>query len=261
MADRDKILNYFKAGGDGELAVRLLDLAEQAAGSNKFRVSDFLDPHGINVAEIVAANYPAVRLETYGGFPNAERQKAAFISEQFPVNPDFSIVCFSVSWDKRYYHLGHRDVLGAFMGLGCKRELIGDIVMTEDGAQFTADRNFNNYIAGNLDKIGSATVTIKEIDASELEARQEEVKIIKATVANLRLDAVAAAAYGVSRSRMADEIKNQNVKVNWQDASNGAKAVKEGDVFSFRGRGRAEFSKVNGKTKKGRYSVELKRFI
>ena len=42
MADREKILRYFRAGGDEELAAKLLDLAEGAHRSRKFRVSDFL---------------------------------------------------------------------------------------------------------------------------------------------------------------------------------------------------------------------------
>ena len=44
MADREKILRYFKAGGDEQLAAKLLDLAEGANKSRKFRVSEFLDP-------------------------------------------------------------------------------------------------------------------------------------------------------------------------------------------------------------------------
>ena len=54
MADREKILRYFKAGGDEQLAAKLLDLAEGANKSRKFRVSEFLDPHAYNVAEIIA---------------------------------------------------------------------------------------------------------------------------------------------------------------------------------------------------------------
>jgi RNA-binding protein YlmH len=70
---------------------------------------------------------------------------------------------------------------------------------------------------------------------TELQAKEEKVKVISATVAALRLDAVAAAGYGTSRSRMAEEIKGQNVKVNWQDVKNAAQTVKAGDVLSFQG--------------------------
>ena len=90
---------------------------------------------------------------------------------------------------------------------------------------------------------------------------KEKVKVISATVAALRLDAVAAAGYGVSRSRMADEIKGQNVKVNWKEAKNAAQTVSEGDIISFRSRGRVEVAEIRGTTKKGRLSITLKRYI
>ena len=83
MADREKILRYFRAGGDEQLAAKLLDLAEGANKSRKYRVSEFLDPHAYNVAEIIVANFENIKLESYGGFKNAERVKVAFIAEDF----------------------------------------------------------------------------------------------------------------------------------------------------------------------------------
>lgn len=261
MADREKILRYFKAGGDEQLAAKLLDLAEGANKSRKYRVSEFLDPHAYNVAEIVAANFDNVRLETDGGFTNAERVKVSFISEDFFGQPDYGISCFLAAWDKRYYDLSHRDVLGAFMGSGCKRETLGDIVFVPEGAQFVVEKTLVNYLQGNLTQIGSAPVTLTEISREDLLQKEEKVKVINATVADLRLDAVAAAGYGVSRSRMADEIKGLNVKVNWKEAKKAAQSVNVGDVISFRGRGRVEIEEIKGTTKKGRISVTLKRFI
>ncbi len=261
MADREKVLRYFKAGGDEQLAARLLDLAEAAAKSGKFRVSDFLDPHAYNVAEIVAANYDNISLEADGGFAHAERRKAAFVAEGFYGSPDFGIACFAAAWDKRYYDLSHRDILGAFMGTGCKRETLGDIVYIPEGAQFVADQSIAAYLMGNLTKIGAAPVTLTVIGREELLQKEEKVKIISATVADMRLDAVAAAGYGVSRSRMADEIKALNVKINWKEAKKAAQPVNEGDVISLRGRGRVEVAEVRGLTKKGRTGVTLKRYI
>ena len=238
MADREKILRYFRAGGDEQLAAKLLDLAEGANKSRKYRVSEFLDPHAYNVAEIIVANFENIKLESYGGFQNAERVKVAFIAEDFYGTPDYGITCFLAGWDKRYYDLSHRDILGAFMGTGCKREALGDIVFVPEGAQFVAEKTLTNYLNSNLTQIGSAPVTLTEISADELLQKEEKVKVINATVADLRLDAVAAAGYGVSRSRMSDEIKSLNVKLNWKEAKKAAQSVNEGDVISFRGRGR-----------------------
>lgn len=261
MADREKILRYFRAGGDEQLAAKLLDLAEGANKSRKYRVSEFLDPHAYNVAEIIAANFDNIKLETDGGFLNAERVKVAFVSEDLFGQPDFGISCFLAAWDKRYYDLSHRDVLGAFMGSGCKREALGDIIFVPEGAQFVVEKTLVNYLQGNLTQIGSAPITLTEIAKDDLLQKEEKVKVINATVADLRLDAVAAAGYGVSRSRMADEIKGLNVKVNWKEAKKAAQAVNVGDIISFRGRGRVEVEEIKGTTKKGRISVTLKRYI
>ena len=82
---------------------------------------------------------------------------------------------------------------------------------------------------------------------------------IRATVASLRLDSVAAAGFGVSRTQMTEEIQAEKVKVNWKDAKNASQNVKAGDIISFRGRGRVEVVEITGQTKKGRRGVLLKR--
>ncbi len=261
MADREKILRYFKAGGDEQLAAKLLDLAEGANKSRKYRVSEFLDPHAYNVAEIIAANFENIKLASDGGFANAERVKVAFVADDFYGQPDFGMAYLLAAWDKRYYDLSHRDILGAFIGTGCKREALGDIVFVPEGAQLLVEKSLVNYLTGNLTQIGAAPVTLKELAREELLQKEEKVKLINATVADLRLDAVAAAGYGVSRSRMADEIKSLNVKVNWKEAKKAAQPVNAGDVISFRGRGRVEVEEIRGTTKKGRISVTLKRYI
>ena len=261
MADREKILRYFKAGGDEQLAAKLLDLAEAAHKSRRYRISEFLDPHAYNVAEIIVANFDNVKLDTFGGFNNAERVRAAFVAEDFYGKPDFEIACYQAAWDKRYYDLSHRDVLGAFMGTGLKREALGDIVFIPEGCQFVVDKALVNYLNSNLTQIGSAPVSLTEITAEELLQKEEKVKVINATVADLRLDAVAAAGYGISRSHMSEEIKALNVKLNWKEAKKAAQSVAEGDVISFRGRGRVEVAEIKGTTKKGRISVTLKRYI
>ena len=127
--------------------------------------------------------------------------------------------------------------------------------------QFVVEKTLVNYLTSNLTQIGAAPVSLTAITPEDLLQKEEKVKVINATVADLRLDAVAAAGYGVSRSRMADEIKSLNVKVNWKEAKKAAQPVVEGDTISFRGRGRVEVAEIRGTTKKGRISVVLKRFI
>ncbi len=260
MADRDKIVRYYRASGEEEIAIRLLDAAEAAIRNRKYKVSEFLDPFASSVAETIAAHYERLNLVLEGGYQGAERLKAAFVSEDFKGEIDFEIEAIGVAWDKRYYQLSHRDVLGALMALGIRRETFGDIVMTAFGCQILAGQKQTEYILANLTQIGSAPVSLTRISLSEILGREEKIKEIRTTAASLRLDVVAAAGFGVSRTKMAEDITAKKLKINWQEAKSSSQIVKPGDVFSMRGRGRVEFCEVLGQTKKGRISLVLKRF-
>jgi RNA-binding protein YlmH len=261
MGEREKILRYYQASGDGELAAKLLDLAEAALRNRKYKVTEFLDPFGYSIAETIAVHYERLELLASGGYDGAERVKATFVNEEFRGTPDFAIEVFSVKWDERYYQITHRDVLGALMGLGIKREIIGDIIMCGHGCQIIIDSSLSNFITQNFNKIGAAPIAISQINLSDIVPREEKVKEIKTTVASLRLDVIAAAGFGTSRSRMSEEIVAGKLKVNWQDAKNSAQPIKTGDIISMRGRGRVEVCEILGQTKKGRISMLLKRFM
>lgn len=261
MSEREKILRYYRASGDAELAARLVDLAENTARSRRYKVSEFLDPFGFSMAETVAAHFPRLKLEADGGFQGAERVKAAFIDEDFLGKADYGLAALEASVDVRYYEISHRDVLGAVLGLGLKREMIGDIIMTGRGCQIVCDAVMSEFISRNLTKIGAAAVELAPLELSAIAGREERVKEIRTTIASLRLDAVAAAGFSTSRTKMAGEIDADKVKVNWQDAKSAAQTIKAGDIISMRGRGRVEVCEVLGQTKKGRISILLKRFI
>lgn len=261
MGEREKIIRYYQASGDGDLAAKLLDLAEAALRNRRYKVTEFLDPFGYSIAETIVAHFERLELLSHGGYDGAERVKAVFMNEEFRGTPDFAFEVFAAKWDERYYRIAHRDVLGALMGLGIKREIIGDIIMCGNGCQIIIDSSLANFVTQNFSQIGAAPITISQINLSDIVPREEKVKEIKTTVASLRLDVIAAAGFGTSRSRMSDEVVAGKLKVNWQDAKNSAQSIKTGDIISMRGRGRVEVCEVLGQTKKGRISILLKRFI
>ncbi len=261
MSEREKILRYYRASGEGDLAARLLDAAESAQRNRKYKVSEFLDPHGYSIAETIGAHYENLKIIANGGYHGAERVKVLFVNEEFRGKPDATMEAVAVKWDERYYELTHRDVLGALMGLGIKREVVGDIIMCGHGCQIIVDSSLSGFILQDFKMIGAAPVTVAPLSLSEIAPREEKTKEIKTTVSALRLDVVAAAGFGTSRTTMSDEIAVGKLKVNWQDAKNSAKAIKVGDIISMRGRGRVEVCAVLGQTKKGRTSILLKRFM
>ena len=96
-------------------------------------------------------------------------------------------------------------------------------------------------------------------DLADIAPREERCKEIRATVASLRIDSIAASGFGSSRSRAAADIAADKMKLNWQPVKSASQTVKEGDIISMRGR--LEVAEVRGQTKKGRTVVVLKRYI
>ena len=259
---KERILRFYRGSEGEETAMRLLDLAEAVMKTARFRISPFLDPYGQEIAETICANCDGIQLDFDGGYVGAERQRAMLRHRDFAGTPDgFSISCVEAAWNGQFARLTHRDVLGAVMGLGIERELIGDILPAADTAKIICDAKIADFIVNNLTMIGAVGVKTVRGDVADIAPREERTKEIRATVASLRLDSIVAAGFGISRSRAADDIAADKVKLNWQSAASASKTIKEGDVLSMRGRGRVEVTEVRGQTKKGRTVVVLNRFF
>ena len=262
MKDREKILRYFEASGEeaGEMAKRLLDLAEAVDGGRPFAVSPFLSPFAVQIGMTIAAHTQTVSCQNNGGFHEAERVRIAFVRQDYDGPVDFGITALKVTWDARYRLLGHRDVLGSLMGLGIERDVFGDILMDGASAEILVDKKMVPWISENFKKIAMVPVTAVEMDLADVTPPKQEAKIVRATVASLRLDAVGAAGFGISRSKMASAIEGERVQVNWQTAKGASQAVKVGDVISYRGRGRIEIKELTGQSRKGRIGVLIDRY-
>ena len=230
MNDREKILRYYKNSGQEDAVAKLLDLAEGTVRSRKYRVSEFLDPAAFAAAETIAVQYDNIRLAESGGYEGAERRKAAFVHSDFMGTESFDITAVKFRWDNRYHELSHRDVLGSIMGSGIKRDVIGDILMRRDHCIVLTSPPIANYLLTSVVTIGAAQVSAEEMSLDEIPPREQKVKEIRTTVASMRLDVIAAAGFGTSRSKMANEIDVDKVKVNWKDVKSSSQAIKECDV-------------------------------
>ena len=261
METREKIIRYYK-GTEGEhMAVKLVDFAAQAVRNRKYKLTGFLTPFEQNMAETIANSLGDLHVEFDGGFVGAERQRAAFCHEDFEGTPVFEIAVIKAEWNGEFARLSHSDVLGSIMSLGVDREFIGDIIATKNFARIIVDKKICDYFVANLTKIGNTSVNTLADELENISPKEERVKEIKATVASLRADSIAAAGFGMSRSKAATEISAEKVKLNWQTVKNASQSIKEGDVLSMRGRGRLEVSEIRGQTKKGRIGILLKRFF
>ena len=128
------------------------------------------------------------------------------------------------------------------------------------GCQIVADAGIAEWLIQNFVKVAMVPVHVEEIPLSELTPPVKTPKEVKATVASLRLDAVGAAGFGISRNKMVQCVENQRTEVNWQMAKSASQTVKVGDVISIRGRGRMEIKEMTGISRKGRTGLLIHRY-
>lgn len=111
---------------------------------------------------------------------------------------------------------------------------------------------------------GDVLLTDEDIERKDTGAEAHparRVKVVKGTVARLRLDAVASLGFGMSRTAMAEEIRRGRVKVNGVQRLDPSFAVKPSDVMTLEGRGSVTLTGVAGETRKGRTLVNLEREV
>ncbi len=262
MLDKDTLLKRVTKNEDRLLASKILDKAMTSFKSRAPVYTDFLDPHQAKIVEALLSDSDEVNYMFDGGYPGAERVVAVFrpnfISDDETFVSPFKYVTLIPGGRDA---LTHRDYLGAVLGLGIRRDKIGDILVKDESCEIVVLGDISEYLKYNLSKVGNINVEIRIDENLKTGPSEVKVKEIKATVASLRLDSVASSGFGVSRSKMADYIKAERVSLNWEITNSITKLVKEGDTISIRGKGRVLVESVGGVTKKGRTCLILKKFV
>jgi len=76
VKDKEKLIRDFEASGNGGEARRMIDLAEQVQAGRPYRVTDFMSPAGLVIADAVKANFGGITIISSGGYEGAERLRA-----------------------------------------------------------------------------------------------------------------------------------------------------------------------------------------
>ena len=201
------------------------------------------------------------RIIYFGGYPEAERTLFAAVPQYIEDDAVWNEVALLSVTGRNIENMTHRDFLGSLMGLGIKREMVGDILVLASRCLIFVRREIAPYILSNLDRIGRDGVKIEIADFNDIEIPPRKTEEISGTVAGIRLDAVLSIACKTSRAKAAEYITGGAVSVNWEETENVSKGVKENDVISVKGKGRFKVSRIGGLTKKGRYGVTVEKYI
>jgi len=157
--------------------------------------------------------------------------------------------------------LSHRDYLGSLLGLGIRRETLGDLYVSEDGCDVICVKSMAAFLLENVTGAGRVSLDARQIALSEVVVPEKKVKVIRDTVASLRLDGVASAGFSLSRGKTAEAIAAGKCEVNARLCEKGDREVHEGDIVSIRGLGRMKLTEVGGNSKKGRIIITIERYL
>ncbi|GAB7053800.1 MULTISPECIES: RNA-binding protein [unclassified Paenibacillus] len=239
-------------------AAEWVERAEQHA----VKLTDFLDPRQAFIVTSLVNRSADVHVRFDGGHPGAER-KRAFIAPDYRVldDEDMGICLIGVtSPDEKLQQLDHGDYMGAILGLGIKRDKVGDIYVRPDGCHFLAAAEVADYIRLNLNAVHRVHVQTELLPLDRLISTEVKLDEMSLSVASLRLDGIVSDVYRLSRAKVLIPIKAGRCKVNWKQVEDPSKPLKQGDVVSLQGFGRFKLLEVEGVTKKGRYRVKIGKY-
>lgn len=262
MIDKEGLTRHINSIEDKIFISRVLDRAEGVLKNYSPRNTDFCDPYQISLCRPILSKIRELKYFVSGGFGQAERQIIVMFPDYMESDEiDNPLRCLRIDGNFEQDSISHRDVLGSVLGLGIKREKIGDIIISKNCGYIVSFKDICDFIDGNLEKISRYKVETKIVTLEDIQIPQEKYKLIETTVPSLRLDVMIGVGFGESRNSLSKMIGNDKVKVNWKPINNPAHLVHEGDVISFKGKGRIVLLEVGNKTKKDRLKVTIQRMI
>ena len=187
-----------------------------------------------------------------GGVAGAERQCAFFLPdwmEEEDFDPAETIRCIRIT--AHFGAPGHRDYLGALLGMGVGREWIGDILIQDSVAHVLCIRSVEAHLLG-IEKVGRCGVKTAEIALSDVPVPERKVKAVSFTVQSPRFDAVLSGLFHLSRTQAAERIRTGDASLNYAECLRPDAEIRPGDIVSLRGYGKAEVKDLGGQSRKGR---------
>lgn len=238
-----------------ELLKRAADLAERCERTSSVTYTAFLTP----AEQFALTKWAAAadcKMVLTGGHPDCER-KAAFFLPFYMESDDLDAADYicAVTAKAGFGEPAHRDYMGAALGLGIKREWLGDIWVTGDTATIFCLPSVERHLLDGLDKIGRYGVKTAKIELNELKAPERKVKKVTFSVKSLRFDAVCAGMFNLSRTAAAERITAGDASLNYSVCMKLDSTVHEGDVISLRGCGKGTVGAAGGISKKGRQFI------
>lgn len=266
--DKQKILSDYKKQEDKILLAQILDKIEFSKQREKLEYTDFLDMYQISLVKSFMKKIDFENYILYGGFKDAERNLLIIYPEKYNISmieKNYSKIIKVIRIilnDEEKGKYSHRNYLGGIIKLGMKREKVGDILVSDDGADILVKEETAETLKqelGTLNRFENAKFEIIELkDLREQIIKVEDLSII---VPSLRLDNFVSDLAKTSRSKAVQIIDSERVFINGQNETKASKQVKLKDIITIRGKGRFIVKEFSGTTRSGRIVVKIEKYV
>lgn len=244
-----------------EFHKRIEDLADRCERTGSVTMTGFLTPAEQYALE--NRRFPGeVTLHLSGGGQDCERRIAFFLPWYLPAE-DFDPAEYirGVKITACFGEPAHRDYMGAALGLGIKREWLGDIRVMGQCAYVFCLPSVEPLLLEELTQVGRCGVKTAAISPEDVPVPVRKVKTLSFTVRSLRLDAVVGGMFSLSRTAAAELIRMGAATLNYSECDKVDAPVKEGDVISLRGHGKGRLTEQGGKSRKDRIFLSAEIYL
>lgn len=268
--NRQEILAKYEKEEERLLVSKLLDKIEFVGKKNTVENTDFLDMHQKSILEKVLKTVKYNNYVIYGGYEDAERTiiilypeklESVFENKYFDYSNIVQVIRITLPNEVRGKYT-HRDYLGAVIKVGIKREKVGDILVSIDGADLIVSKDIVSYLYTSLSELtrfSKSTFEIRRID--ELNIEPVNTEIINIIIPSMRMDSIVSEVIRTSRSKAIELIDSERVFINNELATKNSKMLKENDMITVRGKGRFKVKQILNSTKKGNLVLEVEKYI
>ena len=263
MGEKSKV--KYKDDEDKLLIAKILDKYEFSITKNKITYTDFLNISEISIAQKALKEEKINNYVLYSGKEEADRKLIIFYPEKFTIDmveknyeKILSVIRIELPNNINYEH---REFLSGLMKLGIKREKIGDIIVTDNGADIIILSEIASILIEDLKQLTrfrKSNISIEKIsDIVQKENEFEEMNII---VTSLRLDNFVSELARTSRSQTEEIINQGRVFINSINELKSHKKVQKNDIITIRGKGKFIFVDIERETKSGKLLVNIKKY-
>ena len=245
---------------EAALKKRLEELAGRSRGSGRYVYTDFLGLAERDVLERSRAALDGAGIRCFGGTENCERVMARFGQPDY--DEPFPVSCVKIEPRSRKFaeELTHRDLLGALMSRGIRREKLGDIFLQNNIGYLFCAKETAPFLARELTSVRHTPVVCEILSQipEGLGTRCEERTV---PVASERPDALVAAVFSLSRADAAALFEAGNVFRDGRVCTGMGTPLREGETVSVRGLGRFRYRGIHGQSRMGRLYVTVEIFV